>query len=267
MSVIINLDHGLGNKLFKLVHALIAAERMNKKLYIYNSVSKHEKEKEYPIYDVFTKLKDRVEIIDEITYEKMIDDAGTFRDEEIVYTKKEVPKDILLKGYFMIKYYLQNNEWRKWIRNILKFNIPSDIQKPSLGIHIRVGDYLKYEHREKYFPLYHPDYYKEIIKKYPEHNLYFFTDTGQNFIQKYILEYVKNNAYIVSTDNPLTDMLTMSKCDILILSSSTFSYWAAYLSDAKVYCPNYFLMRKLKLPEWTIIDTDKYKLSNYDYYR
>lgn len=266
MSVVTKLNHGLGNKLFKLIHGLIVGEQYNRKVIIYNHTSKHEKNEEYPILKFFPKVKSLITNIDEnqyLEYEKKYD---FLIDEEICFAK--IKTDIILtKGYMMISHYLLNEEWRKWILNILKPEISNTIiDKPSLGIHIRVGDYLNFEGRNKFFPLYTPEYYLDIIKKYPNHTIYFFTDTGHNFIKKQILPKIKNQYEFISK-SAIEDLLLLSKCDILILSASTFSFWAGYLSSAQVYCPKYFLMIKLQLQNWIIINTDIYSLDNYNIYR
>ena len=166
------------------------------------------------------------------------------------------------------KYYMLNNEWRKWILNILKpISLKNSlIDKPSIGIHIRVGDYLKYEKNNKMFPLYNAEYYIDIIQKYPLHTIYFFTDTGQNFIKNHIVPKIKNQ-YKFINNNAIEDLITLSTCDILILSASTFSYWSGYLSSGKIYCPKYWLMIKLRLENWSIIDSDRYIANDYTIYK
>ena len=172
----------------------------------------------------------------------------------------------------MIKYYMLNNEWRKWILNILKpITLKNNkIDKPSLGIHIRVGDYINYAGNSLYtkiFPVYNADYYIDIIKKYPLHTIYFFTDTGHNFIKNHIVPKIKNKYEFIINNNAIEDLITLSTCDILILSASTFSYWAGYLSSGQIFCPKYWIMIKLRLENWTIIDTDKYFATDYDLYK
>jgi hypothetical protein len=265
MSVVTKLKYGLGNKLFKLVHALIVGEQHNRKVLIYNLLSRHEQNEKYLLFKYFPKLKDLITEIDENQYNKYDNKYDYLLDEEICFAKIE--SDVILtKGYMMIKYYLLNEEWRKWILNILKPTINITIEKPSLGIHIRAGDYLNFEGKSKYFPVYNADYYLDIIKNYPNHTIYFFTDTGQKFINNHIIPKIKNQ-YKFIRNSAIEDLIYLSNCDILILSASTFSYWAGYLSSGKIYCPNYFLMIKLQLENWTIIDADRYLLIDYKIYR
>jgi hypothetical protein len=268
MSVVVKLNHGLGNKLFKLIHSLIVGEQYNRKVMIYNMVSKHEKEEEYKIFDYFPKVKNLISLIDDKQYELYNEKYDSLMDEEICYAKIE-SDIVILKGYMMIKHYLLNNEWRKWILNIFNpINIKNanQIDKPSIGIHIRVGDYINYQKKNTYFPLYKPEYYLDIIKKYPNHTIYFFTDTGEKFINNHIVPKISNQYKFIS-NNALEDLILLSKCDILILSASTFSFWSGYLSSGHIYCPDYFLYIKLQLEKWTIINTDTYTTLDYNIYR
>jgi hypothetical protein len=145
MSAVIKLNHGLGNKLFKLIHSLIVGEQYNRKIFVYNHVSKHEQNEKYAIYEYFPNIKRVITPITEKEYILYDDKYPCLIDEEICYPK--ITSDIyVLKGYMMIKYFLLNDEWRKWILNMFKTpKLLIEITTPSLGIHIRVGDYLKYD--------------------------------------------------------------------------------------------------------------------------
>ena len=268
MSVVTVLNHGLGNKLFKLIHSLIVGEQYNRKVLIYNNRSKHEIKDRYDITKYFPKIKNLITEINEKQYNEYDENNNYLRDEEICFAK--IDSDVIItKGYMMIKYYMLNNEWRKWILNILKpITLKnSKIDKPSIGIHIRVGDYLKFGGNNKMFPIYTADYYIDIIKKYPLHTIYFFTDTGHNFIKNHIVPKIKNKYEFIINNSAIEDLITLSTCDILVLSASTFSYWAGYLSSGHIFCPKYWLMIKLRLENWTIIDTDKYIASDYNIYK
>ena len=270
MSVVTELNHGLGNKLFKLIHSLIVGEQYNRKVLIYNNISKHEKKDIYDILKYFPKVKNLITMINNKEYDNYVTNNNYLLDEEICFAK--INSDIIVtKGYMMIKYYMLNNKWRKWILSTLK-PIPlknNIVDKPSIGIHIRIGDYLQYNNSmfSKNFPIYNADYYIDIVKKYPLHTIYFFTDTGHNFIKNHIVPKIKNQYKFIINNNAIEDLITLSTCDILILSASTFSYWGAYLSNGEVFCPNFWLMIKLRLENWTIIDTDKYIATNYDIYK
>jgi len=267
MSVVCKINHGLGNKLFKLIHSLIVGEQYGRKVIIHNVISKHEKNDEYKIFDFFPKIKNIISIIDEKEYNEYSNKYKSIIDEEICFAKLD-SDPVVLKGYMMIQYYLLNEEWRKWILNILKpnkINI-NMIDNPSIGIHIRVGDYLNYQSKNTYFPLYTANYYIDIIKKYPNHKIYFFTDTGEKFIKNHILPKIKNQYEFIS-NNALEDLYYLSMCNVLILSASSFSYWAGYLSSGEIYCPDYFLFIKLRLEKWSIINTDTYSTLDYNIYK
>jgi hypothetical protein len=37
--------------------------------------------------------------------------------------------------------------------------------------------------------------------------------------------------------------------------------------SAQIFCPKYWLMTKLRLENWTVIDTDKYITTDYNIYK
>ena len=68
MSVVTELNHGLGNKLFKLIHSLIVGEQHNRKVLIYNRISKHENKDVYDIVKYFPKVKNLITLINSKEY-------------------------------------------------------------------------------------------------------------------------------------------------------------------------------------------------------
>lgn len=70
--------------------------------------------------------------------------------------------------------------------------------------------------------------------------------------------------FIASVGNStLQDFREMAECDFLVISRSTYSWWAAFLSSGKVYCPTpWDLGKKFNntqmIPiQWVTIETEK----------
>jgi len=116
-----------------------------------------------------------------------------------------------------------------------------DLSNPIIGVHIRRGDFLKFqndEHFKNNGNTKTPDFYFiELImsiRKYTKMQIpvKLFSDGYkaelQNILSLQNIELVENN-------NDMLDLLHLSKSQLIITSAgSTFSYWAAFLSNATV---------------------------------
>lgn len=59
----------------------------------------------------------------------------------------------------------------------------------------------------------------------------------------YCREFFKNENVVISDCDSITDFLIISNARQIVISNSTFSWWAAWLNPFKpvIYCPQYFL--------------------------
>jgi hypothetical protein len=108
-------------------------------------------------------------------------------------------------------------------------------ESPVIGVHVRRGDF---KIANQITPL---AYFIETINTIREVKksilpVTVFTDADENELKDlFLLENVK----LTDKKADILDILLMSQSEILILSqSSTFSYWAAFLSDAFVIMPH-----------------------------
>ncbi len=113
----------------------------------------------------------------------------------------------------------------------------------SVVIHIRRGDYAHKESTNKHHGLTSREYYdyciKEIVTKIPDAHFFVFSDEIQwakeNFKLNHPVEYVD-----IPDTTPHEELVAMSKAKHFIIANSTFSWWAAWLSnhqDKIVYAP------------------------------
>ncbi len=131
--------------------------------------------------------------------------------------ESQPPSDsITLRGYFQDSRYF--NRYREELLHV--FDYPKTILPPgTVAIHIRRRDHVGLN-----WCL--PDsYYINNIKKLSEYSPLIFTDDP---------EYCKrfNVPIYPSSDDCIHDMFTMSTADSFILSNSTYSCWAAYISGS-----------------------------------
>jgi Glycosyl transferase family 11 len=101
------------------------------------------------------------------------------------------------------------------------------------AIHIRRGDYLN---KSDYHPVMSEKLIRHFINTHASKKIIFFSD-DINWVKRVFknddVEFHENRI------NPVYDLWYMSKCDEFLISNSTYSWWAAYLSNSnKIYYPS-----------------------------
>ena len=153
------------------------------------------------------------------------------------YVKDEIKNSLILKS---------PSPWFKESEELVKRENP-------IVIHIRRGDYLA---AKDDFGVLAIDYYEEAVailsEKETSRSIWIFTDSPE-LIRKEITNSRLQNAVIVtppSESNPNESMILMSRASDLVISNSTYSWWAAYLAreDAHIIAPKKWF-RSLKDPE------------------
>lgn len=133
----------------------------------------------------------------------------------------------------------------------------------AVAIHVRGGDYMKGDFYKTYGIVCNQDYYKKAITiietKVKQPQYYIFTNDislSEKIFSGRKFTIVNSN---IGKD-AWKDMALMSKFHNIIISNSTFSWWAAYLgSDKKnVICPKYLqhgnLTSDIFLKEWIRVE-------------
>lgn len=100
----------------------------------------------------------------------------------------------------------------------------------AIAVHIRLGDYKKMKGLQTSI-----DWYVNVINMVIEHinpkRIYVFSD-GENEEIKDVLEL--QNVERCFTGTPIGDIIAMSKCNLIIGSSSSFSAWSAFLGQVAI---------------------------------
>lgn len=157
-----------------------------------------------------------------------------------VFTKRS-PDDDLFKHLFPHRDYIKEE-----LINMLSEKIRkqySMIETPDIGIHIRRGDFKIGN------PITGIDFFIHAIgiirKKFGgDLQVTVFTDAENAEIQE-VLDLPK--VHLANNKEDILDILQMSKSRFLILSrSSSFGYWAAFLSDATVYMSDKEWQKQIK---------------------
>lgn len=170
--------------------------------------------------------------------EKTVVEKKEFYFDEDIY---KVRNSRLVGTWQSIKYF---PKLRSELRDKLKFNLPTDSKNLSISeqiqnsnavaVHIRRGDYTNEQWKGSHMVFKSLAYYSRSIeffsRAFENPIFYFFSDDmdwvksnfkGDNF--KYVEHNQGSSSYI--------DMYLMSLCSGFIIANSTFSWWAAWLSE------------------------------------
>jgi hypothetical protein len=204
--IIPNIIGRLGNNLFMIAHAYAKSKELNKKLLIARN---------------------------QVTYQGNDYSKNIFRKFDFIENFNERPPSIAYNGYFQSERYFKGYE--KDIKELfgapeefiarIKQEIP-EINKKTTVINVRRGgDYLR-------LPLWHPVITPEYIYKSLER----IKDPGHFIIASDDIEWCKKNLNLspctyIENYKPEEQLWILSMCDNFVISNSSFSWWAAYLSN------------------------------------
>lgn len=126
--------------------------------------------------------------------------------------------------------FFTKREVRKWFELKNEYKIKPDRTKKIVA-HLRRGDYLQ-EKYIKRFSVIARKCYKKAIEKFG----YNYNDVY--FVQEPFFHSYAYNAWIDNNElSFLEDFQIIQNAEVIFRSNSTFSWWAAALSDAKVFSP------------------------------
>ncbi|WP_296620315.1 alpha-1,2-fucosyltransferase [Marivirga sp.] len=177
-----------------------------------------------------------------VLYDKS-DNPKFFEKQEFIYNSSVFnQKNSMIIGTWQSEGYLKNHQ--NLIREVFNFNKPKDYKNSilskeicnsnSVAVHVRRGDYTSQEWKSSHMVITDNKYYKDSISKLRSELdnpiFYFFSDDiswvkknfkGDDFV--FVSHNKNGNSYI--------DMYLMSLCKHFIIANSTFSWWAAWLSN------------------------------------
>lgn len=149
-------------------------------------------------------------------------------------------------GYFQTDWYIRNAGSKPSIRVKKEYADRFRQQYGTLfdkhrtiAVHIRRTDYLTYGKRDISIPV---DFFKTQLRSIADLDLYkvIFLSDDMNFVRKH---FPARENFVFSGNDEITDFQIIQHADIAIISNSSFSWWAAYLSekDNRVIAPkNWF---------------------------
>lgn len=159
------------------------------------------------------------------------------------------PGPVILEGYWQCPKYFNNYQ-----ADITRKFYGSDKPKTTpntIGIHVRRGDYLKYSHIH---PVMNMKYYKRALEALGV--------TGNFIIFSDDLDWCRSHFKFLESPtffegNEVECLFKMAGCEYLIIANSSFSWWGAYLSNAKkIIAPREWIngvTSDIYCPDWSII--------------
>jgi hypothetical protein len=133
-------------------------------------------------------------------------------------------KKIILNGWF--QKYCFYKDYKKEIKNWLKIdfdNLPK-VKDNDVVVYIRRGDYIELGYA---LPI---EFYENCLLKLNYSKIYVCTDFPNDWFVK---KFVKKYDATVFHNSALEDFCFIKSFNNIVMSASTFCWWAAYLSDAK----------------------------------
>lgn len=146
--------------------------------------------------------------------------------------------------------YLQDPKYFDKYRNEIKQMFGEGISIDNrIAIHVRRGDYVN---NPFYVDLIKTNYYGDAASKFPNERFLIFSD-DINWCKEYFEHW---NSDFSSEKSEEEDLKLMASCKGIIMANSSFSWWAAYLSDAEkiIYPKQWYsdgVQRTVCPKEWT----------------
>ena len=194
--------------MFQYAATFAASKRINQKCAF--------PENEPNLFELFTLSADKIQRPQGLIYQ----------EPHFHYAPIPQQDDLTLHGYFQSEKYFSDCRDDIKAEFLLRNPVhPEGLDDDYIGIHVRRGDYLNH-------PDIHPtcsmQYYEKALSLLPDKPVKIFSDDWEWCAKNF-----KGDRFHVSTGNFIEDFETLSKCNYHIIANSSFSWWAAWLSDSK----------------------------------
>lgn len=141
--------------------------------------------------------------------------------QEVPFKEEWRDRQIVLNGYWQTEKYFK--EYRREV--LFLFGFPYEFKKDVVSIHVRRGDYL---HLQQKHPPVTKEWFEKAMTMFPNSRFKFFSDDiswcAHTFGNR-------SDCTFSSNKNEVEDLVEMSCCEHNINSSSTFSWWSAWLNQ------------------------------------
>jgi GR25 family glycosyltransferase involved in LPS biosynthesis len=240
----INIKGGIGNILFQVCMLLSFCIDYKYKVYINLQEIKEN-----------TKF---IKLFKNIIFKDKNINFKIYKEKNYNYEKINMDKidyNVKFDGYFQsYKYFYKNfNNIKKFINIINVSSLYNNLYKkynlPTVGIHVRRGDYLNLKNIYEILDI---NYYWSAINIFDIKKYHFiiFHQLSDD-ISDLEFDKLPNKTIITNQYDDITTMYIMAECDNNIIANSTYSLWALYLSkniiNKKKIIPNYWFKKDYKI--------------------
>lgn len=226
----INVKGGLGNQLFQIAAGYAYAKKYDKKLII--NPTKWNAGQGNHVLSYKDTIFRNFEYGTPITRDVVEYHEKKFNYDEIPH----YPGNVALNGYFQSLKYFENveNEFISLL-NLPEVNVPQIPYISNIAFHIRRGDYLNYKNIHYVCNTEYFNYFFDYFNPVRSTKIYVFTDSPEIVRHEFSnhLDYS-----IVSSQSDVRELTFMSKCDTIVGSNSTFSWWASLIGGRRCYFPS-----------------------------
>lgn len=264
--IIVNVSGGLGNQMFQYAFGLALARSTGEKVtYILDSLSKHKSSRTFELQGVFglnppfASDADLEKIIGGWRKRAWIRRAISKRSFRLLGGPHFISEShssaapnlemLSSKGAYLHGYW-QSEDYFMPISNIVResFKFVEDLcpvnlavrkrmnAAPSIGIHIRRGDYVSNPQAASNHGVISPDHYVRAVNDLrltmPNARIFAFSDDTE-WLQSFVEAHFENAECILNNvgEKSFRDMELMTHCDALVIANSSFSWWAAWLNN------------------------------------
>ena len=200
-------------------------------------------------YSIFEKLNEKIPNFEFFSNYIFLKDSDDIK--KVISSNSAKNKKIIFAGYF------QKHEIA--IKSPLaRLDNNKSNDENYLGIHIRFGDYLAEPFNKIYWKFnvkYLKDSLKKVFENYKENEIkkiYIFTDSPnetKDILKRINIQFL-NNCEFIRTGSNIKDLILLSKCNIKILSNSTYSLVSYYIGkNSLTIFPKKWFLHKPTDPE------------------
>ena len=244
------LQGGLGNMLFQIaaIYSLAEDNKVSCGFNHQESINQGNSSKSY-VKNIFKNVT---------FFEKNTNFSYIFNEDS--FTHKPLPflDNTIYNGYFQSELYFKHNKNKIFnlfeLENVL---IDNDIDKNKIAVHVRRGDYIKYS--DTHTNLFETtSYYKKAFEYFGLNKDYIVFSDDIDWCKKNIclqnIEYSKE-------DSDVRDLASMAKYPNKIIANSSFSWWAAWLTNNKdtVIAPAHWFTGK-NIKKWNTIYSEDWRV-------
>ena len=278
------LSGGLGNQMFIAAAGISLASRLNSKIEFDLSNFTPQNPRKYAL-DLFEvpglmDLRDH-KLLKAVGLSEHFSKVNVFTEKSFKYDESfsEIKKPKILVGYFQSWRYFEShfdsirNIYQHESANSLLSEITERVGGEFNAVHVRLGDYLDVNN-QAYHGLQSENYYLKAMDYIEEKQAkklpwVVFSDLTQSVPQS-ILSRANHVIEPLKSRHEFFDMSAMSKAEALVMSNSSFSWWAGFLG----YSPNQIVIGPgtwfsgkeivqgdLFLPQWISFDPTGNKLT------